>query len=274
MSGVRWWLDGEPLASAEPLYRAWSYGDGVFRTLLRYSSQIIDCEGQLQHFQADAAALGLAAPAAPRLEAWLQRAAGPERDCCLKLSCVRAGRRRGYRPEGDGCHVLVERAPAPVFETRAYRDGVVLDLAPVRAQWFDAGRGAKHLNRLDNVLASADWPSAVDERLLLDRDGQLVGGTRSNLFWVSSGHVHTPDIGHSGVRGRLRERVLEACRELGRTSHAVSVGVEALDTADEVFVTNSLIGIWPVARFGSRSWPAPGPVTRELTARIAHPGAL
>ena len=46
---------------------------------------------------------------------------------------------------------------------------------------------------------------------------------------------------------------------------------DALEAADEVFLTNSLIGIWPVAALGARHWTAPGPVTRELMAQLAHP---
>lgn len=268
---TEFWIDGQPKVPDAALYRGWSYGDGVFRTLLRNESQTIDKQGQICHFVADALALGLQPPAAGTLGGWLRHAAGDTATCCLKLTAVRAASARGYRWASSQTRVLIERSAAPRLDARCVNDGIAVDLAAPRCAWRDAGCGAKHLNRLDNVMASADWPDGIDERLMRDRDDRLIGGTRSNLFWVSSGHVRTPIIEHSGVRGRMRARVIALCAELGLPLREVSTGVDALHAADEAFVTNSLIGIWPLRTFGPRRWQAPGPLTRQLIERLAHP---
>ena len=39
--------------------------------------------------------------------------------------------------------------------------------------------------------------------------------------------------------------------------------------ADEVFLTNSLIGVWPVIGLENRTWH-PGAVTRQLQERLAN----
>jgi 4-amino-4-deoxychorismate lyase len=41
--------------------------------------------------------------------------------------------------------------------------------------------------------------------------------------------------------------------------------------ADEAFLSNSLIGIWPLGALDQRRWKAPGPVTIRLAATLAHP---
>ena len=62
--------------------------------------------------------------------------------------------------------------------------------------------GIKHLNRLEQVLASRDWPDGVDEAMLGDDRGQPVCATRANLFWVRHGVLHTPALDRCGVAGR------------------------------------------------------------------------
>jgi 4-amino-4-deoxychorismate lyase len=66
--------------------------------------------------------------------------------------------------------------------------------------------------------------------------------------------------------------VREALADEGIACDVRDLPFEALLEADEVFLTNSLIGLWPVARLGERRW-APGPVTRRLQAWIERDDA-
>jgi 4-amino-4-deoxychorismate lyase len=44
-----------------------------------------------------------------------------------------------------------------------------------------------------------------------------------------------------------------------------------LDEADEIFITNALIGIWPLRQLGARVLRSPGTVTRQLMKTLRHP---
>ena len=61
----------------------------------------------------------------------------------------------------------------------------------------------KHLNRLENVLARAEWDGMdFQEGLMLDLDGLPVEGTMTNLFLVKNGTLYTPGTG--SLRGKRR----------------------------------------------------------------------
>lgn len=89
----------------------------------------------------------------------------------------------------------------------------------------------------------------------------------SNVFCVREGRLLTPPLSRCGVRGITRDRVLAAARQAAIEAEEVALQVEDLHQAQELFVTNSLIGIWPVQHFAGRDY-VPGPLTRQLTAAL------
>jgi 4-amino-4-deoxychorismate lyase len=147
---------------------------------------------------------------------------------------------------------------------RAFRSPVTLARQPLLA-------GAKHLNRLEQVLASRDWPDGADEGILCDAEDHAICGTRSNLFWVREGRLGTPPLDTCGVRGVMRHTILELARQQNLNVELRDLHWTALQQADEVFVCNSLIGLWPVRWLGERALAAPGPVTALLLKALGLP---
>ena len=133
--------------------------------------------------------------------------------------------------------------------------------------------GAKTLNRLENVLARAEWDDeSIHEGVLCDTAGRLVEGTMSNVFVVRGGAVDTPRLDRCGVAGAQRARVLALLAASGIRCQESDIPYEELASSDEVFLTNSLIGAWPVASLDARTW-APGPVTRLAQRAIREDDA-
>jgi 4-amino-4-deoxychorismate lyase len=65
----------------------------------------------------------------------------------------------------------------------------------------------KHLNRLEQVLARAEWQDDYAEGLMRDTKGLVIEGTMTNLFLVrDDGTLVTPDLSQSGVAGVMRAR--------------------------------------------------------------------
>jgi 4-amino-4-deoxychorismate lyase len=253
-------------------HRGLNYGDGVFRTCLIYKSQVIDIKEQCDIINGDAAGLGLApVPAAVLEREAAQLAAGQARGV-LKVVLMRAGSGRGYRgADAAGTDRLLCRYAAPDYRAALWDSGVTAFRANFRLATQPALAGLKHLNRLEQVLASRSWEAGADEALLADEAGRPVCGTRTNLFWVADGALHTPALERCGVAGLMRRKVLAQARALGIEARVRDGRWEELEGAAEAFLTNSLIGIWPLARVGARRWPAPGPVTRRLIEGLAHP---
>ena len=90
----------------------------------------------------------------------------------------------------------------------------------------------------------------------------------SNVFVVRAGAVATPDLSRCGVAGAQRERVIDLLAAEGIPCQVRDIAFEELAQADEIFLTNSVIGVWPVARLGDWARP-PGTVTRRVQQLVA-----
>ncbi len=102
----------------------------------------------------------------------------------------------------------------------------------------------------------------ADEALLCNERGEIAGGAMSNLFWVRGGHVFTPPAAAGCRNGVVRHWVI-------RRSPASEKRLTLADLlrADEIFLTNSWIGVQPVIAVDKRRFAA-GPVTRGLREQL------
>ena len=94
-----------------------------------------------------------------------------------------------------------------------------------------------------------------------------MGGNSSNVFAVRGTHLMTPLLTRNGIAGVMRRVVLETAADVGLTTSESNLTLHELQRADELFMTNSLFGIWPVAKLDERSF-SPGPATRRLIERL------
>lgn len=264
-------FNGEPAQSISVLHRGLHYGDGVFRTCLIFDYQLIDIERQLKKTIEDAAVLGLTLdrPGQLRAEA-LQMAQGVSRGV-LKIMLLRAEQARGYRDSSAIADRLLCRYKAPTYPESHWQNGIRAFRSAFRLAAQPVLAGVKHLNRLELVMASREWPNNAEEVLLNDEQGRPHCGSRSNLFWVSDGQLRTPSLESSGVAGMTRSKLLELAAELGVAVRIGAGSWEELESSEEAFVCNSLIGIWPLRMLGRRSWAAPGPLTQALMDGLKHP---
>lgn len=122
--------------------------------------------------------------------------------------------------------------------------------------------GHKTLNYLANIRAKrAAVAAGFDEPLFLTPAGIVIEGATTNVFIVRDGVAHTPSLAVGPLPGIARAQVLT---HLGpaRARESLLMHDELLH-ADEIFVTNALLGVMPVTRLDDRALPA-GPVTLAL----------
>ncbi len=189
--------------------------------------------------------------------------------CAIKLIVTRGGGVRGYAPDpaADATRVVAS-FDWPAYPARNAAEGVRIGIAQTRLAINPQLAGLKHLNRLEQVLGARErHRQGWEEALMLDTRDRLIGGTMSILFLVQGNRLLTPGLRGSGVRGVMRERVLAAAPALGLQAVEGAVSVDDLEQADELYLSNALIGIWPVAAWAERNW-LPGPVTRRLMDQV------
>jgi 4-amino-4-deoxychorismate lyase len=185
----------------------------------------------------------------------------------LKLIVTRGVGGRGYRqPPIISPTRLFSVHPHPNYPVEWSREGVTLRLCQKRLSLNPDLSGIKHLNRLEQILARAEWSDdGIQEGLMLDAEQQVVEGTMSNLFVVNQGELLTPRLDRCGIAGIVRGLILDAAEALCLNARETRLSMSDLQNADELFLSNSIIGIWPVKCFEQRNI-AVGPVTRRLQA--------
>lgn len=230
--------------------RGLAYGDGVFRTLECLQGQPRLWRWQYARLAADAAALGLALPDETHLRAELALACDGLERAVAKIILTRGRGPRGYAARPGCSQTLIVSADAwHGYPPGHARDGVTLAWCQLRLGLQPRLAGIKHLNRLENVLARSELGDGCQEGLLLDTEGWVIEGTMSNLFLRRDGQWLTPRLDRCGVAGALRAWAMAQL-----AAHETRLTPDEVLAADEVFVGNSLAGIWPVARLGARTW--------------------
>jgi 4-amino-4-deoxychorismate lyase len=249
--------------------RGFQYGDGVFTTLPVKSGQPIFLPLHLMRMAADCGRIGIPFPGASVLEPEVRQLCRTQIDGVLKIQITRGTGPRGYRPTADA-------TPTRILSLQDYggssrhtaEHGVRVMLCRHRLGLNPALAGIKHMNRLEQILARSEWDDAsIHEGLMLDSAGALIEGTMSNLFLVAKGRLVTPDLSECGVAGVMRSVVLALAADEGIATDVRRVSRDDLAAASEVFLTNSLIRIWPVVALDDQAWTV-GPITRRLHRQV------
>lgn len=267
-------INGELTDAVSARDRGFQYGDGLFETIAVQRGVPLLLEKHLVRLSTGAERLGFqVSPALLRQEA--ERLCHAVERGVLKIIVTRGISLRGYRgdPAATPTRVL-SLSDWPSYPAAYVKEGVDVRLCRTRLASQPALAGLKHLNRLEQVLARAEWGDEFAEGLMQDESGNIVEGTMTNVFLVRDKALVTPALERCGVEGIMRSEVLERAARLGIANRVETVTPEHLDRAQEIFLTNSLIGLWPVRRVEHRSY-AIGEITRNIQQAIrdAHVAA-
>jgi 4-amino-4-deoxychorismate lyase len=266
-----WSVNGS-ISGVDPRDRGLAYGDGLFETMAAAGGAIRWLDYHLERLTAGCARLAIPVPRDAELRRAIAAHTPPHDRAVIKLIVTRGVGTRGYRPpEAPAPTVIVGSAPW-ASDARSARE-VAMVTCEMRLGENPLLAGLKHLCRLEQVLAQLELQKrSADEGLLLSTSGRVVSGISSNVFAAFGSRVRTPRLDRCGVRGIMRRLVLEACAPLGLEALEVDMDVADLLQADELFVTNALLGVRPVCRLDETVY-AVGPVTRRLMERLGTVGS-
>lgn len=254
------WLDGRH-ASALPLPdRGLDFGDGLFETLLLKLGKPLYLELHLQRLQKGLQCLHFP-DCMQHIQTCLEQAltdvqARDWRWCALRLTVSRGTGPRGYAPPDPSFPRVIISAVEMDRDGSVMQPAARLTQATVRWGSQPALAGIKHLNRLEQVLAAAQYQAeAVDEAVMLDQAGRPMSVSAGNLFVVTEGRLVTPPLRDCGIAGTRRQLVLEHwAPALGLAAGESEVKLSDVEHAEEVFYSNSLQCLRPVADFCGRRW--------------------
>ena len=261
-------MDGRADACVPVDDRGLAYGDGLFETIACAEGRFLLWDRHMRRLETGCKRLSFPVPDWEPLFAEAERLRADRRRGVLKILITRGGGGRGYRPpEQSRVRRVFSWHDLPQDVGNRFESGVRVRTCrtPVAIQPLLAG--LKHCNRLDQVMARAEWrDESIAEGLMYDPEGRLIGGSMSNLFLGRGGRLLTPELSRSGVAGCMRAEVLDAARALDLPVEITDIDRAGLEAADELFLTNSLFGVWPVRELDGVA-KAVGPLTRRLQAQ-------
>ena len=281
--------------------RGLAYGDGFFTTMGVIDGQILWLNYHHQRLISHTNALQFDLDSHALL-AILKASAQQLKQGMLKIIITRAAqaiRGYGYTPSefGSACEIWLKPLAMTVStaEQLPLANGIFLPVQPISTAICLSSQiaclppplaGLKTLNRLDNVLASAELQdiksqvlasnAALDigEGLLRDMTGDWVEGTMSNAFYqlsdsrlielssdtnkhfesnknnanyLTEGQWYTPSMTQSGVAGVMRQVIIDALSASKNPVIIRSLQDEDLPQLSQLFFCNALRGIMPMS---------------------------
>ena len=255
-------VNGEISTYIETTNRGLNYADGIFETLVVHNNRPRRWQAHMDRLGAGCERLGLLMPPQAVLLREVQTVSAGLADAVVKIVLTRDGQGRGYMPpEHAGSVRIVSSHPYPEGIVELARNGIKARICNLRLAIQPALGGIKHLNRLEQVLASAELRAMnAAEGILLDREDHVISALAANIFLVMDDRLLTPRLDRCGVRGVVRSWILA---EFSHRCEQRRLLVDQLHEADEVFICNSVRGIVPVTAIDEQVYKI-GPVTREI----------
>lgn len=264
-------INGECKELIEFTDRGLQYGDGLFETIaVKYGKpQFLD--RHLQRLTAGCLTLLIPPPDNKLLEKEVRAIIKGSDQAVVKIIITRGSGGRGYRqPDVIQPTRIVSLYPYPDYPPSLKQQGIATRFCVTRLGLNSTLAGVKHLNRLEQVLARAEWNDPeTHEGIMFDNDGNVIEGTMTNIFYAKRNVLYTPILDKSGVAGIIRSIVIAQSTHYGMNVVEVRTHKDELLSAEEVFVCNSVIGIWPVRKIENQHFLV-GPCTRQLQELLEH----
>jgi 4-amino-4-deoxychorismate lyase len=258
---ARMLINGVACAEVSALDRGLAYGDGLFESIRLVGTSAPLWQRHMQRLMQGCEQLKIPVPDPAQCWYEVLEVSRDMPDAVVRLTVTRGSGERGYAmPLSPAPTRVVAAFPPPLVAPEAYTQGVQLRICTLRLAEQPLLAGLKHLNRLEQVLARAEWddPSIADG-VLCDSHDRVISATMANLFAMVDGVLLTPALDRCGVAGVARAEVLQMACPQARVGELT---LAALRSASEVFLSSSVRGILPVRSLDEQSY-APGATTRQ-----------
>lgn len=246
------------------------YGDGLFETARVVNGRPFRLAQHLERLQRGADFLKIKLPLSPKeiqkhAEQLIEKNSLPE--AVLRVMLTRGPGERGYTPSAtdDKPMLALTLHPLPpACHDESLQWSMVTSKFHIPAS--DPISGFKTTNKLLNVLARADaHERGADEALLLNTNGEVAESAGGNVFWVYQNRICTVPSGRGVLPGITRAVVLEICQSLGLETNKRVVKPQQLQKSEGIFVTQSILGIVPIAAFDGQPIP-PSPLVDQISS--------
>ena len=266
-------LNGKFVSEAEAVVpvgdRGFLLGDGLFETMRVAGGKPFRLAQHLERLTRGADFLKIQLPfTAKEIQQFAAQLIAKNNlpESVLRLTLTRGAGARGYSIKNAGAPTLAMTLhllpPVNPDEPLQWR----LITASHRLPAGEALAAFKTTSKVLNVLARAEAEEqGADEALLLNTNGEVAETAGGNIFWIYHDAVCTVPTGRGVLPGITRAVVLEICQSLGFAVNKRVIKPEHLRKAEGIFVTQSALGIIPVAAYDGQP-VAPSPLVDQIAS--------
>ena len=246
-------IDGKEQSQISISNRNFQYGDGLFETCIVRDNQILFWEKHFLRLDTGCRKLKI-----KKLEEsiWLQDikkalSLASKKNCVLKLVLSRGNTERGYSYPEDILPVRV--VIVSELKNTQGRESYSLEYAQSGFHSNPNLAGIKHCNRIEQILARSSLKA--DEAIMLDESQNIISVTQGNIYFIFGKSLVTPKLDRCGVIGSRRSLILDLAESLKLNSEQANISINEAKKADEVFISNSIIGIQSVSSIEDYKFP-------------------
>ena len=205
-------INGEFKTVIDATDRGFQYGDGLFETIAVHKGIPAFFNQHFDRLINSCHTLKIPPPDKQNLTHEVRLLCAQATDSAvLKIIITRGSGGRGYKlPELISTSRVLTLNPYPIYPSDFYSNGINVCICHTQLGLNPSLAGIKHLNRLEQIMARAEWQHAdIQEGLLKNCNGHIIEGTMSNLFFIKKGHLYTSSLTQSGVLGIIRGLVIK-----------------------------------------------------------------
>jgi len=248
-------INSNPSETINPFDRGLSFGDGVFRTFLVKSGYPINWDIHYEKLKADAKILKIKVPKKKELLHDIKKLFNEDKTYIGKVIITRGISDQGYQfAKNIKSTCIVLRINYKKINRAFFLNGVRLKVCKTRTTHNDLYSGAKHLNRIDNVLAKSELDPSVFDGIMLDKDGYVNECVSSNIFARYGNLIVSPKQNNAGVSGVCKQIIIKNVKSIRFKFKSQDIKLEQLKKADEVIITNSVFGALYVNQIEEKKW--------------------
>ncbi len=264
-------VNGEYKDTIAIMDRGFQYGDGLFETIEVRQNTPIFLEQHLQRLSNDSRRIHLPMLDLELLRSEIKQLCQNSGNAVLKIIITRGSGGRGYRqPDDIQPTRILSLYPFPDYPQNYYSDGIVARICDTRLGLNPILAGIKHLNRVEQVMARAEWNEAtIQEGIMLDINRHVIEGTMTNVFYVKKKALYTSPLKDCGIAGIIRSWIMESQIRLLFPIFEQDFFIDDLFGADEIFVCNSVIGIWGIRKLEKHRYTV-GKITKQLQLALEN----
>ncbi|AZJ36340.1 aminotransferase class IV [Tenacibaculum singaporense] len=237
--------------------RAFKYGDAIFETIKVLNGKVVFAEDHYFRLMASMRMLRMKIPMKFTLE-YLQdeilkviKELPESSSYRIRLTVFRKDGGL-YAPVTNEINYIIEGTPLENVEKETYRMDVFKDFY----NYSGLLSTIKTTNRMLNTLAAVfAEENDLDNCILLNERKGVVETINGNIFIVKGNTIKTPALTEGCIKGIIRKKVIEIIEKHSEyTIEETTISPFEIQKADEVFITNAIVGIQPVTNYRKKEF--------------------